>query len=400
MNALKGAIDLCVKIHEMHGTFTSNKELGQRLVGEVDLIVAELKRLEDRGAVPFHLEGRLINLIGDLQGCIEVLEDYGRCSGFKRFVFGSKHAGLFEMHGNRLDKSHTHLQLALAVHRLDRHPVRERGLRTFEQAFQLDWQDYKQAFADAVQNRELSAQLEAVGVSSRDLERHKHVSASRFFAGAPVISTMEEAQSCCWAMNSKELQMEKKEQSSKEVRLGKPGSFGDVFSGWHCGTPVAVKKLRSPCSAEELASSDLDARASFAAFVTEVSFTFSLKHPNIVRTLGGVVDPREDPPCWIVMERLQSSLTDLPVHGGKLTLSDDQKLGIIVDICSALVYLHSYKRYDSELTEAHAHCDLKPDNIMYQDGVAKLIDFGIAKVSIRSTRGTASTPNNNASFSN
>ena len=398
MNALKGAIDLCVKIYEMHGTFTSNKELCQRLVRQADLIVIELKRLQDRGAVPLDLEGRLVVLIEDLQACVVVLQEYGRCSGFKRFVFGSKHADQFKTHEDRLDKSYVHICLALLVDRRDRSPVRERGLQTFEQAFHLDWQDYKQAHADAVQDRELSAQLEAVGVSSRDLER-KYFSVLSPAAVAPVISTMEEAQSCCWAMRSKELQMEKKEQSSKEVRLGKPGSFGDVFSGWHFGTPVAVKKLRSPCSAMELASSDLDARASFAAFVTEVSFAFSLKHPNIVRTLGGVVDPREDPPCWIVMERLQSSLTDLPAHGGKLTLSDDQKLGIIMDVCSALVYLHSYKPDSSELTEAHAHCDLKPDNIMYQDGVAKLIDFGIAKVSIRSTRGTASTPNINTAFS-
>jgi hypothetical protein len=345
MNALKGAIDLCVKIYEMHGTFTSNKELCQRLVVKANLIVTHLKRLQDRGVVPLDLEDILNVLFNDLLGCIEVLEDYGRCSGFKRFVFGSKHADLFKTHEDRVHQTYEffydHLCLALVMDRHDRspQPVRE---QTFEQAFHLDWQDYKQAYAVAVQNRELSAQLEAVGVSSRDLER-KYFSVLSTAVVAPVISTMEEAQSCCWAMKSKELQMEKKEQSSKEVRLGKPGSFGDVFSGWHFGTPVAVKKLRSPCSAEELASSDLDARASFAAFITEVSFAFSLKHPNIVRTLGGVVDPREDPPCWIVMERLQSSLTDLPVHGGKLTLSDDQKLGIIMDICSALVYLHSYR---------------------------------------------------------
>ena len=388
MNALKGAIDLCLKIYEMHGTFTSNKELCERLVGQVRLIVTELKRLQDRGAVPVDLEQRLVVLIEDLRACVDVLQDFGRCSGFKRFVLGSKHANLFKTHDDHLGKSYAQLCLALLVDsallvdRHDRPRVSERGLQTFEQAFQLDWQDYIQAYGVAVQNGELSAQLQAVGVSSRDLERHKYFSVLSRAADAPVISTIEEAQSCCWTMRVKELQMDKKEQSSREVRLGKPGSFGDVFSGWHCGTPVAVKKLRSPCSAEELASSNLDARASFAAFVTEVSFAFVLKHPNIVRTLGGIVDPQEEPPCWIVMERLQCSLADVPV------LSDDQKLGIITDICSALVYLHSYKRDDSELTEALAHCDLKPDNIMYQDGVAKLIDFGIAKVSIRSTRGT------------
>ncbi len=60
-----------------------------------------------------------------------------------------------------------------------------------------------------------------------------------------------------------------------------------------------------------------------------------------------------------------------------------------MNVCSALVYLHSSNRdKDSEFFEAFSHRDLKPENIMYQDGVAKLIDFGVAKMSRRSTRGT------------
>jgi serine/threonine protein kinase len=58
-------------------------------------------------------------------------------------------------------------------------------------------------------------------------------------------------------------------------------------------------------------SSSRDCAAYFAAFVREVTFAFSLKHPNIVRTLGGVVDPEEEPPCWIVMERLDVSLAEV-----------------------------------------------------------------------------------------
>jgi serine/threonine protein kinase len=387
MNTLFGAINLCATIYDMHGKFTSNKQLCERLVGQAGRIATELKRLLDSGAVPIDLDLELVDLIGDLQGSVLVLQDYGHCSGVKRWVFGSKHASQFKEHYDRLHMSYVHLCLTLLVDRRDS----ERGLQTFEEAFQLDVKEYEQAYGDALQNGELSAAvLEGVGVSPRDLERQRSFSVLAPAAGAAVISTMEQAQSCSWIMRTKELQMDKKGESANNVRLGQPGSFGDVYSAMHFGTPVAVKKLRSPCSAQDLSSSKPAARAAFAAFVTEVSFAFSLKHPNIVRTLGGIVDAREEPPCWIVMERLQCSLADMDADAsGKLKLDDHQKLDIIMGVCSALVYLHSSNRNDSESTEAHAHCDLKPENIMYQDGVAKLIDFGIAKVSIRSTHGSS-----------
>jgi hypothetical protein len=89
-------------------------------------------------------------------------------------------------------------------------------------------------------------------------------------------------------MRSEELQFDTKEvgkgrnKSEIQVRLGKSGSFGDVFSASHCqSTPVAVKKLKFPSNIQELSSSDT-ARAAFAAFVAEVSFAHSLNHPNIV----------------------------------------------------------------------------------------------------------------------
>ena len=66
------------------------------------------------------------------------------------------------------------------------------------------------------------------------------------------------------------------------------------------------------------------------------------------------------------MERLQHSLAETPVDAsGQLTLNEFEKLDIIMGVCSALVYLHSSDRDGSLQSEAHAHCDLKPENIMY-----------------------------------
>jgi serine/threonine protein kinase len=50
--------------------------------------------------------------------------------------------------------------------------------------------------------------------------------------------------------------------------------------------------------------------------------------------------------------------------------------------------MHS-KRPDSNTPDPYAHRDLKPDNIMLLDGVAKLVDLGLAKISEHSTMGTS-----------
>ncbi len=74
-------------------------------------------------------------------------------------------------------------------------------------------------------------------------------------------------------------------------------------------------------------------------------------------------------------------------HDNKLVLDERCKLDIIMGICGALVYMHSSKREKgSAFSDAYSHRDLKPENIMYQDGVAKLIDFGVAIVSKHSTQ--------------
>ena len=98
---------------------------------------------------------------------------------------------------------------------------------------------------------------------------------------------------------------ELKEDRKSKVWLGS-GTFGDVYAATYCGESVVVKKMKSPinCDAAQSASGS----QALASFLNEVSLACALNHPNIVHTLGGVVEETEEPPCWIVMERLDRSL--------------------------------------------------------------------------------------------
>jgi hypothetical protein len=96
MHTLFSAIKLCAAIYDMHGKFTSNEHLCERLVGQAGRIATELKRLLDHSAIHIDLDQELGALIEDLHGSVLVLQDYGHCSGLKRWVFGSKHAFQFK----------------------------------------------------------------------------------------------------------------------------------------------------------------------------------------------------------------------------------------------------------------------------------------------------------------
>ena len=127
---------------------------------------------------------------------------------------------------------------------------------------------------------------------------------------------------------------------------------------------VAIKVLKNEFSKDEVF---------VKRFRTEAQSAASLIHPNIV----SVFDVGEDKGIsYIVMELLESkTLKDyIQVKG---PLSSELTLKIAAQIASALEAAH----------KAHiVHRDIKPQNIMLnQNLVAKVTDFGIAKVANTST---------------
>ena len=126
--------------------------------------------------------------------------------------------------------------------------------------------------------------------------------------------------------------------------------------------PVAVKVL-----AEHLAGDE----AFRARFVREARLAGGLSHPNIVRVYdAGEADGRP----FIVMEYVPgASLAD----AGRLSVARAVDLG--VQACAGLQHAH-----DAGLV----HRDVKPANLLVRDdGVLKIVDFGIARAA-ESTRHT------------
>ena len=94
----------------------------------------------------------------------------------------------------------------------------------------------------------------------------------------------------------------------------------------------------------------------------------NLDHPNIARLLdGGAAD---DGTPYIVMEYIDGVRID--TYCDRHRLSIDARLELFQSICAAVHYAHQ---------NLVVHRDIKPSNILVtDDGVPKLLDFGIAKL--------------------
>ncbi len=116
-----------------------------------------------------------------------------------------------------------------------------------------------------------------------------------------------------------------------------------------------------------------DSGAIAARFRRERQILAALQHPNIALLLdGGVTAPTRLHPGipYFVMEYVDG----LPIHewcrAKRLTLS--QRLDLVQQVCAAVQHAHR---------RLVVHRDLKPQNVFVSnDGVVKLLDFGIAKL--------------------
>ncbi len=133
------------------------------------------------------------------------------------------------------------------------------------------------------------------------------------------------------------------------------GGMGDVYKAIHTTLyrEAAIKILFQ----KELAN----------RFENEAYIQSSVNHPNIARLYEYVCN--SDVHC-IIMEFVEGESLDAYIHRkGKLSGEEAEK--ILVQISSALAYLHG---------KEIIHRDIKPANFKIQaDGTVKMLDFGIAK---------------------
>jgi len=99
------------------------------------------------------------------------------------------------------------------------------------------------------------------------------------------------------------------------------------------------------------------------ALLTEGALLTRLAHPHLVRGYEVVRSPRPA----VVLETLPGATLAALLDDGRLRVADAALLGR--QLVSVLGYLHQ---------EGWVHLDVKPDNIVVQEGRAILIDLGLA----------------------
>ena len=149
-------------------------------------------------------------------------------------------------------------------------------------------------------------------------------------------------------------------------RLG-AGGMGDVFlaerqDGFR--KLVALKRIQ----AGKLAEDEKLAEELRYRFETERQILADLEHPNIARILDGGTTADGLP--YFAMEYVQGQPIDRYCDQRRLPIRE--RLRLFLDVCAALQLAHQ---------NLVVHRDLKPRNILVtEQGVAKLLDFGIAKL--------------------
>ena len=140
------------------------------------------------------------------------------------------------------------------------------------------------------------------------------------------------------------------------------GGMGDVYRAARADgeftKEVAIKFVRG----------GFDTAFVLERFRNERQILASLDHPNIAHLLDG--DTTEDGVPYLVMELVKGTPIDEYCDQHRLAVT--QRLRLFRDVCSAVQYAHQ---------RLVIHRDIKPGNILVtEEGVPKLLDFGIAKI--------------------
>jgi LRR receptor-like serine/threonine-protein kinase FLS2 len=163
-----------------------------------------------------------------------------------------------------------------------------------------------------------------------------------------------------WRRISQQEILQATEGFSASNLLGK-GSFGSVYQGrLSDGMIVAIKVF------------DLVVEGAFKSFDTECGVLRNIRHRNLLKIISTCSNMDFKA---FVMEYMPNGNLERWLYSQDHCLSILQRLNIMINVASALEYLH----YGYSIPIVH--CDLKPNNILLdEDLVAHVVDFGIAKL--------------------
>ncbi|KAK9056074.1 hypothetical protein SSX86_027161 [Deinandra increscens subsp. villosa] len=150
-------------------------------------------------------------------------------------------------------------------------------------------------------------------------------------------------------------------ESFDESNLIGKGAYGSVFKGkLSDGVNVAIKVFN-------LLSED-----ALKSFAIECEVLRNIRHRNLVRIISSCTNL--DFRC-LVMEYMSNGSLEQWLYSHNNHLSLVQRLQILIDVASALEYLHN------DHPTPIIHCDLKPSNVLLDEDMhARVCDFGIAKI--------------------
>jgi serine/threonine-protein kinase len=162
------------------------------------------------------------------------------------------------------------------------------------------------------------------------------------------------------------------------LRLIGSGGMGDVYLAEH-------RMMKRPCAIKVIHPSKADDPQALARFEREVHATAQLSHWNSIEIFD--YGRAEDGTFYYVMEYLPGlSLSQLVERHGPLCPA--RVVFLLAQVCDALAEAHS---------AGLIHRDIKPGNIFSavrggQYDVAKLLDFGLAKVELTQAGSITGSP--------
>ena len=159
-----------------------------------------------------------------------------------------------------------------------------------------------------------------------------------------------------------------------QVSLGRKVAIKEFFMKEHCNRDTTSSFV----SVGSQGSEDI-VRRFREKFMKEALLIAGVEHKHIVRIIDTF---EENGTAYYVMKHIAGGSLSSLVKKGK-AMPVDIALKYVRQVAEALAYCHERNI---------AHLDVKPGNILIQDGVAVLIDFGISKHYNEDGDQTSSTP--------